>query len=98
MLKLTSLGEYEFDASPSLRSRARRSRPQLPASHPARQESARRPHGGPGAEGGGDRSRLGEGLPGLLQADRQRAAVALRRRRIHVLHEETLKKLVSETN
>ena len=32
---------------------------------------------GPGAEGDGHRSRVGEGLPGLLQADRQRAALPL---------------------
>src|SRR5258707_10022024 len=42
------------------------------------------------AQGDGDRPGLGQGLPGVLQANRQRTVVPLRGPGVHVLHEEAV--------
>src|ERR671937_2864595 len=76
-----------YSAAYELRQGTRCTRAQLPAADPAHEEGACRAAIGPGAEGGGHRSRRGEGLPGVLAPDRARAPVARRRAEgIHLLH------------
>src|SRR5262249_36327178 len=63
------------------RSRAGRERAQLPAADTAHEEGPQRHEERPGAAHPRDRSRLGARFPGVLEANRQRAAAARGARR-----------------